>query len=627
MSSRILAVATTSIFIFFFTFQDAMAEVLSSAYLDSTKQTTTVDDTLQQYIKQANNSWDNQKSDLNLATLLLERTATQQSETYYQMATNFYFWSLSEASFSDQKEALKKEYEQIAPLLADSTKSKWEKHLENNDPRLIDEIIGFWKRKDPYSSTALNERLIEHWKRISYAKKHFDKTSSSPYGTDDRGTLYVRLGAPNKVTKTTIDFSHVLDPVSFEKINFELGSLIRTEVKIWEYYYNDEEFFYLFAPKDGWGEFGLRNDVLELVDENLTRVTFSGSYWMPHHQMMNITENALQYGIYKELAPYQSNFQEMVSSIESRLAGSNFNQPFISRFSSDNTDLEMNLRHTMTRLQEKIPDESTALKSESEELAVSTQVYRFLNDKNRSEYIFVVQPKLESVNLSSDSFFLSNILYEYDKAWDTVSKVEDVQKAQPTPRENSFISQISDSALSNKIFYSSELIDTTRNDLQLPNRIHSKTSAIVKSSGQQRTSFPKPLMEDKPLLISDIVVGEQQDQKTSRRLPISPSIDQKYEQGSDIMIYFESYNIPAGGYTFTYHINRKREILPSKKLKDKSEVTILREKVEGRDSQLFTINLNNLDPNSYELVFEFLPLNKNADIQQVIRKIDFEIIE
>src|SRR5690606_4337611 len=90
--------------------------------------------------------------------------------------------------------------ERIKPLLDENTYKEWRNKLRANDGTIYSDIRSFWLAMDPTPMQQPNERLIEHWERINYAKENFNKNSTSVYGTDDRGLIYVRYGKPDRLS-------------------------------------------------------------------------------------------------------------------------------------------------------------------------------------------------------------------------------------------------------------------------------------------------------------------------------------------------------------------------------------------------------------------------------------------
>ena len=59
-------------------------------------------------------------------------------------------------------------------------------------------IRRFWNRRDPTPLTEANERLLEHYRRVAYAREFFGR---EPYSWDARGDVYIRLGAPDHISR------------------------------------------------------------------------------------------------------------------------------------------------------------------------------------------------------------------------------------------------------------------------------------------------------------------------------------------------------------------------------------------------------------------------------------------
>jgi GWxTD domain-containing protein len=128
--------------------------------------------------------------------LVTERRATG----YYEAASQVFLDGFSTNDFIPYRDVILEEAGRIQPLFDEEDREwhRWDRMIREQDPRLSWEIKRFWLEKDPTPGTPYNERLIEHWERIAYARKNFGNESYGPYETDDRGTLYVRFGPPDK---------------------------------------------------------------------------------------------------------------------------------------------------------------------------------------------------------------------------------------------------------------------------------------------------------------------------------------------------------------------------------------------------------------------------------------------
>ncbi|MGF1669541.1 MAG: GWxTD domain-containing protein [Balneolaceae bacterium] len=147
---------------------------------------------------------------LALATEFLRLATEHGLSDYYRTASALYQWGLSgtdEIAMLENRQELQQELQRLEPLVKKKESRRWKNLLENNDPQLFEEIRLFWERLDLILSTLNNERLIEHWERIAYSRKHFTKKSDPPYGTDDRGTVYVQYGEPDKIYNDNLNIT------------------------------------------------------------------------------------------------------------------------------------------------------------------------------------------------------------------------------------------------------------------------------------------------------------------------------------------------------------------------------------------------------------------------------------
>ncbi|MGK7370814.1 MAG: hypothetical protein ACNS64_11430, partial [Candidatus Halalkalibacterium sp. M3_1C_030] len=110
------------------------------------------------------------------------------------------------------------------------------------------------------------------------------------------------------------------------------------------------------------------------------------------------------------------------------------------------------------------------------------------------------------------------------------------------------------------------------------------------------------------------------------RIPITPTLDRVFEPGTDLMVYFEAYNIPEEGYSFTYYFEKHRWLFNNKRPSDKPSVTIVNDKLNSdRNTQLFALSLSDLGEGTYDLIFEFRPVGQ-SETDQVFRTRKIELV-
>ncbi|MFQ5630031.1 MAG: GWxTD domain-containing protein, partial [bacterium] len=200
-------------------------------------------------------------------------------------------------------------------------------------------IKTFWIEKDPTPTTVLNERLIEHWQRIAYARKNFNKTNSAPYGTDDRGPIYVKYGKPDRERTLTLGtqqgemyrWGTARGNIFVEQSNVQSSEistdrvqereLLRKTVGRFNYFpecdvwlYRDqsekENVVYLFGPRNGNGAYGLRNGIEELIPDAAFQRFRSAKF-------RGLLPGALiQLMYYRELVAFDSFFADRYSELE-----------------------------------------------------------------------------------------------------------------------------------------------------------------------------------------------------------------------------------------------------------------------------------------------------------------------
>lgn len=571
-------------------------------------------DSLGIYISQANSKWASGDSDLQLAVNLLSEVSKRDAQRFYQLASDFYLWSLRNADYNSEKGAILSEFDRIKPLLSDSAQNINQEFIEKNDRQALINLSGFWKINDPYVSTKENERLIEHWQRIHYARENFTITKEPPYGTDERGVFYVRLGMPDSRILKTLRLDNVIGPEG-ETFDFELGNVIQSEIEIWEYPELGDNFFLLFGERNGWGEYGLRKSPMELIPDNI-RVQLGGSGFRNQSTMRKLSGNVAQYGIYQQLAPLNRHFSNMFSGMQTSLSAYSIGYSGTNKFIQAPFIAEPLSRVTINNNLMAAPGSKTTSVTENSILATQREIYRFLAPDGKEQFVLALQPNPSSEHMKrEESLFLSNRISVYDESWNLVANIEEPKKVTDSLLAAPTLYLLEEPLNKLNAFYSSELIDTTYYGVTIPGKVTQKASAIVSTTGKKELHWPTPLNKQDTLLISDIILGPDQEFDDAR-IPIRPTLDRIFEPDTDLMVYFEAYNIPEEGYSFTYYFEKHRWLFNNKRPSDKPSVTIVNDKLNSdRNTQLFAISLSELDEGTYDLIFEFRPVDQSGEEQ------------
>ena len=147
--------------------------------------------------------------DPRIGTAFIAAVAVGRMEFYEEMATEMFYWGLSvnTAGVEPYRGEVLAEGRRTF-VLVDSLLAKYWAERGREDPAALAlEIERFWRERDPTPTTPVNERLLEHWRRVTGARVMFTHNRSSPFRTDDRGSFYVKYGAPDRITKGTLSVS------------------------------------------------------------------------------------------------------------------------------------------------------------------------------------------------------------------------------------------------------------------------------------------------------------------------------------------------------------------------------------------------------------------------------------
>lgn len=110
-----------------------------------------------------------------------------------------------------------------------------------------DAIVGWWRAQDPLPASEINERMVEHVRRVQYALEHYVCTACS-MGYDARGEIYVRYGAPERITRIVFDDPLLIDAIYQPGVAVSPGDFPENE--FWRYLNIDRDAYFLFI-RDG----------------------------------------------------------------------------------------------------------------------------------------------------------------------------------------------------------------------------------------------------------------------------------------------------------------------------------------------------------------------------------------
>ena len=188
-------------------------------------------------------------------------------------ASRLFLWSFTGDVPDSLAEHVGAEARRIIPILSRRDSAAWEAAMDDGSSELAHAVARFWLERDPTPDTPLNERLVEHWTRIVEARSLFARHRRSPYGTDDRGVIYVRYGPPDEDIGGTLGGSEVELRVRVtDRLWREQVRLFdpHPDFALWKYTgLNPDEFtYFLFGNLRGTGPFELVTGPHDLVSDH-----------------------------------------------------------------------------------------------------------------------------------------------------------------------------------------------------------------------------------------------------------------------------------------------------------------------------------------------------------------------
>jgi len=193
-------------------------------------------------------------------------------------------------------------------------------------PRAGKLLVAWWHAQDPLPGTPANERLEEHLERVAYAEAQYAAPTLS--GWDDRGLVYVRLGAPS--TQRSVRFSAPRLVRMLEKTSAPVRLQDFPENELWVYDEIAEHALYLFVEQDDRYTLASSEELvprsLRLVSGRRTNVLVQE----PPPAKTDVLLEAMR-TLYGELAPYHPDFAQayldVAAYLDAELPGKTASEP------------------------------------------------------------------------------------------------------------------------------------------------------------------------------------------------------------------------------------------------------------------------------------------------------------
>lgn len=593
------------------------------------------------------------------AFLFIDIVINNKAVDHFTFAEDLFNRSLQNIE-SDTSELhhVKNEARNLLPLLNNEEQDEWEQKIKNNDPTLAADIRHFWKIRDPVFSTSANERLREHWLRIEHARNEFDKNDGGIYGTDDRGTIYIKLGPPTfkrsgMLTLNSTEIRSKLYDLSFFKGGISQRQLFNLTMSINQQYmphyyevwvYNNMDIrrpaLFIFGESADKATFGMRKSVEEFIPSGATRMGLSSSYSFDTGPRGLTAAPFIQMSLYNKLSTIDIYFGRQLTQYDENwlkyLKGD-------MNFSSLKTmNSSWNAERELRKIQEEAPVTRSDVKERLNHIDQEYKIYRFLNDDNKSFMKVLVFGTPQNKVLDKDAMIfqhqypvyeLDHTLRIFDQSGNQVyadKAMIPLQENGDNPAKQGVMLQVPLSGNSNghdqyTPMLSSEIsrIPTVRNNGKRPGQI------IIAAQNSRITQVESLDQNHDSLEVSDIIWGYESEQKNHNleELDFAIPSDSKIPANRNLMVYFETYHLEAKNenfhnYQVEYSIQKKKR----RRLLDTGiKLTLNLSSASSRSKESIEIKTVDLEPGKYRAFFRFSTPDDSAFLRE--RFIDFEIEE
>jgi GWxTD domain-containing protein len=560
----------------------------------------------------------------------IELATQKQATDYYMKANQIYFWGLA-GDANSFKEELENEVERVAPILNQDLYSNWRKLL-NADPALGKHIRGYWISKDPIPTTDINERLIEHWERIAHVREKFQNENTTVYGSDDRGLVFVKYGAPEQ------KYSGNFGSDQLEIMRWLDDFLLRQEIQrfnnnpdfeIWIYknLRKSESTIFMFGKKDGFAKYGLRTGPEDLIPERAFRRSSTQT-------TRGILPGALlQLMYYSQLVLidrfYLDRYRELEAMWSNARAGG--------RLSPDYDVVQSLINHYRNLDQATIqfkylPSDRTDALEGLEQLAMKYYPFRYLDNSRTARLcLMAVSTTAAYDDLDFTTFFAEeksskfkyrHILLTYDEDWNLQQKLVDYPALKnvntslfnlPQPNFASHYTLVSEKVL----------FDVRRAELKAEDI---PDTAKVIGIGAKFLGEIAPLASDSTQLeVSDLILGIETTESLRKALNYPLPVIPRYifKRLPTMHVYLEIYHLKNHPTLNLFcEIKRFKEKGKSDKAEEGTEKIFSFDTTDRSMKRTLQIDIHKLVPGDYELL---LTVTNKATKHKKTRKAAFRI--
>ncbi len=488
--------------------------------------------------------------DPRIGVAYVREVAAHGLEGEHEVASVVYAWGFSGSDLASYEEVVSEEAGRIAPLMSSADSAHLMRLVEASDPEVLRAIRLFWLDKDPTPQTRENERLLEHWQRVVYAQQNFRRGRYTPYETDDRGTIHVKFGPPDKKTGGSLgareDELRMWVPNALDRERLRRYDT-NPQFEVWAYdRLNPSELVYfLFGNVGGTGPFQLVDGPHQLISDAAfsaasRRVTPGGIKAAYFLELFYYSDLAVMGGPF---AQRLSELELLWGTAESRMRSA----PFESTLEA--FDIRYQQEDTYHRTDRPLHPDFSEFDDGTRAVALVVEPVRVLGELGEPQ-IYVVslsspKTRMESTSgrirrrdivLSDPDYRATHTLVVRDEELSEVGRLDQVVTA-----ENGDMAVFVLRHVPERLHYSI-IVDVERENVearmetsQLPGRAHFEVAAPLPSDPER-------------LVMSDLVSG------------VAPTVDEQYDhlpfpvipsrtiwQDDPIRLYAELYHLSQDG--------------------------------------------------------------------------------
>lgn len=576
--------------------------------------------------------------DPRIGVAFIELAAEKEADKYFGTASKIYMWGFSQDA-PEHFESVLEEAARIAPLQGFDGENEWQSRIKKKDKTLRQDIRAYWQDRDPRPTTEGNERLIEHWQRIAYARKTFTRNRNGAYDCDDRGTIYVKFGKPDK-KKTGRFGSSAASQIEMKRwigasyAQREINSYDHTPVyEVWAYgdIGTKDAAVFLFSHHDGFGAFGLVTGIESLIPKRrdiYTDMAQSQSQWgrtLRSRQPRDYLIYQIMY--YSELINFDRFFLDRYSRIEQVWEG------WESRFRRTGGLQVMdpayaNMLHGIEEVHENIDrlnpvykyadSDKSDFETAMGDVKLSVQAFRLLDsDRPQLAIIASSSPELRNLDLMPNDtlvqvpeYDMVHVLFLRNSDQENVVRTQDV--ISPGGENISvFLSDHSEDIIQANL--GAEAVD-------IDNR--------VISIGRHAFAVDPPLSPDSDRLeLSDLIIGVDKpsgEHYAEFPFPVIPA--KEFSSLDPLKMYFETYHTlldenGLGNVSIEYGVTR----IKGEKKKEEQIGLVYRVQPRGRTSkEELSVDISKLKPGEYEF---FVKVRDEISRNEKTRTAEFEVVK